>query len=283
MRAPDFQPLAAGAAALLLVASMAWWLLSAPELVDPGQPTWKGADIVHMKAAVPEISPFEHFYVNHDNPFVPHNLRVAERDIYNPNRPRVAQTPPPPPQQVVKVLPPRTPVQVVEPEKPKLVLPKLTRPPTNAPIVYGLLVNDGQELVIVRMPDAKESMNLKPGDKIGGWTLISIDSGNLATFLDPQGIEHRFAIGQGDLAVAQSEGAALVPGKGTTDKTNGGRGMVPKAPVPGGPQNVPVARPPGVDGPIPRPPPREERRRREQQPDGQEKKDPAPPAPAPKK
>ena len=282
MRDPNLQPLAAGAAALLLVASMAWWLLSAPEPVDPGQPTWKGEDIVRLKAAMPKIADLNHFYVNHDNPFVPHNLRVAERDIYNPNRPRGGQTPPPPPQQVVRVLPPRDPVKVVEPTKPLLVLPKLTRPPINAPIAYGLLVKDGQELVIVRMPDAKESMNLKPGDKIGGWTLISIDSGNLATFLDPQGIEHRFAIGQGDLAVAQSEGAALVPAKSTTDPAKGGRGMVPKAPVPGGPQTVPVARPPGVDGPIPRPPPREERRKRENSPDGQPPKDPQS-VPVPKK
>jgi hypothetical protein len=277
MRAPDLQPLAAGVAALLLIASMAWWLFSTPELIDPGQPTWKGADIVQMKAAVPEIAPFEHFYVNHDNPFVPHHLRVAERDNINPNRPRVAQAPPRP----VQIPPPKPPVVVAEPEKPKLVLPRLTRPPTNAPIVYGLLVNDGQELLIVRMPDGKESKNLKPGDKIADWTLVSIDSGNLATFLDPQGIEHRFAIGQGDLAVAQGGGATLVPGKDAAagDKTNGGRGMLPKVPGTGVP---PVARPPGVDGPIPRPPPREERRRREQPPDGQ-KNAPPPPAPVPKK
>lgn len=275
MRGHNLQPLAAGIAALLLIASMGWWLFSAPELVDPGQPTWKGSDIVRMKAVVPEISPFEQFYVNHDNPFVPHNLRVAERGTYDPRTRPVAQTPPRP----VQIPPPKPPVVVVEQEKPKLVLPKLTRAPTNAPIAYGLLVSDGEEVVIVRMPDAKEPQNLKPGDKIAGWTLVSIDSGNLATFLDPQGIEHRFAIGQGDLAVAQSGSDAVAPGKDAAgaDKTNGGRGMVPKVPGTGGPST----RPPGVDGPIPRPPPREERRRREPQPDGQAK--PVPPQPVPKK
>jgi len=277
MRAPNLQPLAAGVAALLLIASMGWWLLSTPELIDPGQPTWKGADIVRMKAAMPEIARFDHFYVNHDNPFVPHNLRGPEGISLDPNKPRRSQTPPPPP--LVKVQPPRAPVVVVEQEKPKLVLPKLIRPPANAPIVYGLLVSDGDEVVIVRMPDAKEAVNLKPGDKIVGWTLVSIDNGNLATFLDPQGVEQRFSIGQGDLAVAQSGSEAVAPGKDAAagDKTNGGRGMVPKVPGPGGP----TTRPPGVDGPIPRPPPREERKRREPQPGGQGQ--PVPPQPVPKK
>ena len=36
MRVPELQPFAAGTAAALLVASMAWWALSAPVLVDPG-------------------------------------------------------------------------------------------------------------------------------------------------------------------------------------------------------------------------------------------------------
>jgi hypothetical protein len=281
MRGLDLQPLTAGAAAVLLIASMGWWLFSTPELIDPGQPTWKGADIVRMKAAVPEISPFEHFYVNHDNPFVPHNLRVAETGTYDPRTRPVAQTPPRP----VPIPPPKAPVIVSEPEKPKLVLPKLTRAPTNAPIAYGLLVSDGEEVVIVRMPGVNAPVNLKPGDKIAEpgnknaeWTLLSIDSGNLATFLDPNGIEHRFAIGQGDLAVAQSGSDAAAPGKDAAgDKTNGGRGMVPKAPGPG----APGTRPPGVDGPIPRPPPREERRRREPMPDGQGKA--VPPQPVPKK
>lgn len=258
MRGPDLQPLAAGTAALLLIASMGWWLFSTPELVDPGQPTWKGADIIQLQAAIPEIARFDHFYVNHDNPFVPHAQRVAERGSYDPRTRPVAQVPPRP----VQIPPPKAPVVVVEQEKPKLVLPRLTPAPSNAPITYGLLVSDGEEVVIVRMPDGKDAVNLKPGEKIAGWTLVSIDNGNLATFIDPQGVEHRFAIGQGDLVVAQSASDAVAPGKDATGKTPGGRGMVPKAPVPGAPGTRPGT-PAGADGPIPRPPPREERRRRE--------------------
>ena len=74
---------------------MGWWAFSVPDLVDPGQPTWKGADIVRLKASVPEIASFEHFYVNHDNPFVPQQQRSVERERYNPDRRRTITTPPP--------------------------------------------------------------------------------------------------------------------------------------------------------------------------------------------
>lgn len=257
MRGPDLQPLAAGISALLLVATMGWWAFSTPEVVDPGQPTWKGADIVRLKAAVPEIAPFEHFYVNHDNPFVPHQLRTVERDRYSPERRRTITTPPPRP---VPMPPPKAAVTVIEPPKPQLVLPKLSAPAANAPVVYGMVMSDGQETVIVRMPGSNDAVNLKPGDKIANWTLVSIDSGNLTTFIDPQGLEHRFAIGQGNLAVAHGpEEPAKGPGKGGAP--------APKQPAPGAPGNRPPV-PMGADGAIPRPPPREERPRRERRPDG---------------
>lgn len=255
MRAPDLQPIAAGAAALLLVASMSWWMLSTPAVIDPGQPSWKGADIVRLTASVPQIDHFEQFYVNDDNPFVPLQARLAENQRRKDLRdgPSVVKPPPRP----VQVLPTRPPVIVVEPENPKFVWPKLTPPPANAPTVYALVAADGQEALTVRMPGAKDSIRLVPGEKVDGWTLVSINSGNLATFTDPQGVEHQFAIGKGDLAVAQNESGTAAPSTNpNAGKGPGGGGMIPK--VPGG------TRPPGpggADGAIPKPPPREERRR----------------------
>jgi len=281
MRAPDLQPIAAGAAALLLAASLSWWLLSAPEVIDPGQPTWKGADIVRLTASVPQIERFERFYVNDDNPFVPLQARLAENETRRRLRegPRVVQQPPPPPR-LVQVPPPRPPVVVIEPEKPKLVLPKLSPTPGNAPTVYGLVAVDGHEALIVRMPGAKDSIQLAPGKQVDGWTLVSIDNGNLATFTDPLGAEHRFVIGQGSLAVAQNEESAAAPGKtATPGKGPTGGSLLPKAPIPGG------ARPPGpggADGAIPRPPPREERRRPPKEPPKDQQGIPLAPVP-PKK
>jgi hypothetical protein len=259
MRAPDLQPVAAGVAALFLVASISWWLLSAPAVIDPGQPSWKGADIVRLTASVPQIDRFERFYVNDDNPFVPLQARLAE----NGGRQRLREGPgvrPPTPTltRPVQILPPRAPVVVVEPEKPKLILPKLSPAPANAPIVFGLVAVDGQEALTIRMPGAKDSIRLVPGEKVDGWTLVSIDNGNLANFTDPQGIEHQFVIGQGDLAVAQNEDGSAAAPSTAPGKGSAGHGMIPKPPTPGG------ARPPGpggADGAIPRPPPREEHRR----------------------
>lgn len=274
MRVPELQPLAAGLAALLLLASVAWWLLSVPEAIDPGMPTWKGADIVSLKADVPQVGDFKDFYQNDQNPFVPYSARKDEEEkfdkIHNPGR-YTPQQPPVPP---MKIQPPRPPVVVVETEKPKLVLPKLSPTPANAPLVYGLISVDGAEALIVRMPGAKDSIRMTPGDKDKGWTLVSIDNGNLATFTDPEGHEQRFAIGQGDLAVIQTDDAST--GKGTA-----GKNLVPKAP-PSGPTAQPIG--PKVDGAIPRPPPREERRRPPKEGDKKEgEKIPPPPQQPPVK
>jgi hypothetical protein len=260
VRGPDLQPIAAGIAALLLAASAAWWGLSAPPVSEPGQPTWQGADIVRLTAAVPQIGRFDHFYVNDDNPFVPFGARQDEARKHQELRnPRERTRPPQPP----AIPPPRAPVVVVEPEKPKLVLPRLAAAPSNAPTVYGLVSVDGTEMLIVRMAGAKDSIQLAPGKQADGWTLVSIDSGNLATFIDPQGAQQQFTIGRSDL-VAQEDGKpAGAPGGAPATKDP--RALMPKPPPQGGPARQPAAQ--NGEGFIPRPPPREERRRRERPPE----------------
>lgn len=244
VRAPDFQPWAAGMAAILLIASIVWWLASAPQPIDPGQPTWKGADIVRLNAAVPQIADFTEFYTNDENPFVPLNERIAEREWTNPDR-RPGRLPP----SSNPILPPRESVIVIVPNPPVLILPKLVPAPSNAPLTYGLVSVDGHEAVIVRMPGAAEPITLKPSEKVSGWTLVSIDEGNFATFVDPDGVEQRFVIGEGDLAVINSNASAA----GAIKAPPAGQG-VPKPPKPG-------AFKPGMNnGPVPKPPMGAERR-----------------------
>ena len=256
MRAPEFQPLAAGVAAMLLIASIIWWLTSAPQPIDPGQPTWKGADIVRLNAAVPQIADFKEFYTNNENPFVPLNERIIERDWTNPDHRRPKDPPPPPP---IQTLPIRGSVVVKDPVPPVLVLPTLVPAPSNAPLTYGLVSVDGHEAVIVRMPGAPEPTTLKPGDKTGGWTLVSIDEGNFATFIDPDGIEQRFVIGEGDLAIITSNASTSGATKDPMGSAPGAHG-VPKPLKPGGSIPRPGSKPGTIDGPIPKPPMREERR-----------------------
>lgn len=251
VRGPDFQPWAAGTAAILLIASIVWWLTSAPQSIDPGQPTWNGANVVRLNAAVPQIADFVDFYTNNENPFVPLNDRIAEREWNSDGRSgRPGRLPPSP----NSIPPPKDPVTVIVPNTPVLVLPQLVPAPSNAPLTYGLISVDGQEAVIVRMPGAAEPITLKPSEKVSGWTLVSIDEGNFATFINPEGIEQRFVIGEGDLAVINSNASAA----GAIKAPPAGQG-VPKPPKPGA--SKPGASKPGINnGPIPKPPMRDERR-----------------------
>jgi hypothetical protein len=73
MPVPNLQPISALVAGSLLLGAVGWWAFSAPEYIDPGRPSWKGADIDNLVASVPEIDNFLAFYVNEDNPFVPYN------------------------------------------------------------------------------------------------------------------------------------------------------------------------------------------------------------------
>ena len=248
MRIPDVQPLAAGVAAILLIASIVWWLASAPQPIDPGQPTWKGADIVRLNAAVPQIADFIEFYTNDENPFVPLNYRIAEREWTNPDRRPGRALPSSNP-----IPPPKDSVTVIVPNPPVLIFPHLVPAPSNAPLTYGLVSVDGHEAVIVRMPGASDPITLKPGEKVSGWTLVSIDEVNFATFVDPDGMEQRFVIGEGDLAVTNSNPSPAGAIKVAPSSASGNHG-VPKPPKPSGSK-------PGMNnGPVPKPPMGAERR-----------------------
>jgi hypothetical protein len=215
---PNLQPISAAGAILLLLVSMAWWLLSAPEVIDPGRPKWQGEDIVQLRADVPETPDFLTFYVNDDNPFVPVKDRRKEVDQRSHlKRPPIVPQPPPPHS---------PPGVIVKPNIPPLKLPKISAPSANAPIVYGMLAVNGAQVVFVRMPGAETSLKMSPGDKAGGWTLIAIDHGNIAIFTDPQGVEQRFAIGDGDFAIVQDLGS----GDTTPEKSGTGKPGVPKPP-----------------------------------------------------
>ena len=172
---------------------------------------------------MPQIADFTEFYTNNENPFVPLNDRIVEREWTNPDRRPGRSLPSPNP-----IPPPKDSVIVIVPNPPVLIFPQLVPAPSNAPLTYGLVSVDGHEAVIVRMPGATEPVTLKPGDKVVGWTLVSIDEVNFATFLDPDGMEQRFVIGEGDLAVTNSNASTVGAIKAPPAAGQGG----PKPPPP---------------------------------------------------
>ncbi len=93
---------------------------------------------------------------------------------------------------------------VIDPAVKPFVWPKLTPAAATAPQCIGLIGGEESQLLVVRMPGAESSVNLKVGQSVDGWTLVQIDNSNQAHFSDPSGATQIFPIGDGDLAVAQT-------------------------------------------------------------------------------
>ncbi len=241
--------IAAVLALLLLLASAAWLLLSNPPVADPGVPTYSGGPLRRLEASAPRVGNFDVFYVNHENPFIPYNLRVAERGTFTPRPVRPVQPPTPSVTKPNSIQPTRPPVVVLEPVRKPLALPKLGQTGPNAPVCIGLVAVNGHECLTVRMPGDSAGQTIDVGTKVGGWTLLGIEGGNLARFRDPEGADQVYPIGDGDLALAQTPTGSAVP---TTPATMPKlpAGVLPKLPgvlpkPPGAQPGTPVAPQPG--------------------------------------
>lgn len=239
------QRIAAGIAALLLLLSLVGWVLSDPQIANPGTPRFTGGPLSRLEATQPKIAAFDHFYVNEDNPFVPFSQREKEGIARRPRtgvvRTLVAPAPPP-----ASFPPPRPPIKVVAPPpRAALVLPKLNAGGATAPVCVGLVNVDGKEVVMVRMPGSDAAAPMAVGEESGGWKLTAIENGNQARFTDVLGAEHVFPIGEGDLAMVQGSAAAAGPTSAPQPLVK--PGILPKLPV--GPRPLP----PGGMAPTPKP------------------------------
>jgi hypothetical protein len=251
MPVPNAQPIAALVAGSLLLASVAWWAFSAPQIDDPGRPTWDGANINSLVASVPKIDHFKHFYTNDDNPFVPFNLRGPERAARDPKPQKLSKPPP-----VITINKPRPPVTVVEQPREPLVLPKVSPMTAEAPIVFGFVASSNDQTLLVRMPGSEESIRLAPGNQINQWTLVAIESSSIAIFLDPRGVEHRCTIAEGVLAVTPTDNsAASVKDSGKNPKNDVREKMRPHEPASENPRVPrPIPLPQGHPTPEPKKP-----------------------------
>jgi hypothetical protein len=227
----NFQRLAAFAAALVLLLALAWWQTSDPVAASPGKPTYNGPVGRGLRADVPQLTAFETFNVNPDNPFIPLDQRIKDKIIGLPPPPAPPKPKDSPPTR--HEIPPRpAPIITEVPLKP-VQLPTLTPAAATAPQCIGLIGGEESQLLVVRMPGAETSVQLKVGGMVDGWTLVAIDNSNQAHFTDPSGTPLTFPIGDGDLAVAQT---LVSPGSDAPSKpAKAGEGALinmPKAPTP---------------------------------------------------
>ncbi len=232
----NLQALSAFLALLALAGALLWYALSGVEPHPFGEPRYKGDPVVVITADTPPIGDFiGDFYVNEQNPFVPYNLRVDEMGHgKGPKGPWK----------------PTTPVQITPPKP--MVWPKAVAGGPDVPTVHGLVIGTGadtqQPMVMASTPGSSdEPSRLSPGDRIGRWTLKSIDAGNIARFADDAGHEFPVVISPGKQEAPASK-APAAPGAKPAGATP--TNTTPTNAAPAGDGSAPV-KPPG-DSPRPR-------------------------------
>ena len=177
-----WEPLVAVVALLILGGVVTWYMLE--ELLPPTAPVpgTSGPPFHALAANMPEIPRFEDFYSNNDNPFVPWRAREAE--VKRLEQPKTV------------VIKPRPPAVFKPIEPPKLVLPPKKAGGGDAPKVFGFQVRkDLPSAAIVQLPGEARPRTMLPGDKVGRWTFVRIEAGNIAHFTDETGRAYAVVIG----------------------------------------------------------------------------------------
>ena len=172
--------IAAGVASVCLVLAIAWLATSDFPVVDPGKPTTKAGPVLILEAAVPAIGEFTEFNVNHDNPFLPYNIRIEEINTI-----RTPQTVPRPPSTLYSA------------DVPKIILPKLGAVGPDAPKATGVLLSHDLTQAFLTYPGETRATLLKPGDSVKGWTLVSVIGTNIVRVKDDAtGVVHALVIAE---------------------------------------------------------------------------------------
>jgi hypothetical protein len=238
---------AAVAAGAVLIVALITMSLSDPAVARTGRLTYKGAPLVLLRASKPEIGPFEEFNVNDDNPFIPWQDRNDQSQLISGRR----KSGPTKPVEKPVIRP------VVKP--PKLVLPRLTPAIPEAPRAIGLIGSADYAVLLVRSPDAASDIPVPIGGTTNGWTLLEVESGNVAVWEDPSGTKHRFPIGEGTLhepqqLVAQPAATAPTPATSTPGDKNA-KPVKPTVPTRDPAPKTPRLNKTKESPPLPKPPP----------------------------
>lgn len=173
------EPFIAVLAALVLAACIAWSMLASPApIVAPGAGR-AGGQLAIAALQSPALGSFEQYDVNADNPFVPWQDRL------------------PPPGRPVGGsgwLPPHPPPHVPKPAAPPLQLPSAQPGGGDAPRVIGFVrggdLAAGLQVVLPGRPTGR----MLVGERVGRWTLQSIEASSIAVFADETGRRYRLLI-----------------------------------------------------------------------------------------
>lgn len=177
-----WEPLLAVLSLLILGGAVTWYVLA--ELLPPKAPIpgYTGQPFHALAANMPKIANFEAFYTNADNPFVPWQERAkqAAKEL----------------QPKTVVLRPRQPAKIDPIPTPVVKYPPKAAGGGDAPLVYGFQVRKDQpSAAIVQIPGESKPRTMLPGDKVGRWTFVSIEAGNIANFTDQTGRTYAVVIG----------------------------------------------------------------------------------------
>ena len=222
-------------ASVVLLGFACWVLVSVDHSVPvPQVPSVDRDEAVReVHVSLEPIAGFLHYYGDEgdvwrdDNPFIPYNLRVKEREKNQNGRKKRPK--PPDDAEVLPPPPPRpqqndSPIVVERPKPPPLNPDQLVTPE-----VIAMIGGANAPLLRVRFGDKSHSMRV--GDEQHGWRLMAV-TGTIVTFADADGLQQDFIIGGGPLAqvlgTPGGDGSGSGPGGPMIDPAMPGDG-------PGGP------------------------------------------------
>ena len=212
---PSASQTTAFAATACLIGVAVWAWLSEFPVAEPGRPSTKAEPLIQLEASVPAIGDFSEFQINHENPFVPFNLRDIETKTRQ--RPKVPAGNKPKPPPVVEIPPPP-------------VLPRLTAPGSAGPAATGVIIAKGESLAMLTFPGSANAEVVKVGESRHGWKVQAIEGGNRIILTEEAtGVSLPLAVTITDNGPAPGAGKAKAPSDtGGDQKTPG------KDPKPGG-------------------------------------------------
>lgn len=166
-------------AALVLAFCIAWSLLASPAPIAAPGAGRAGGSLAIAALQSPALGGFEQYDVNDDNPFVPWQERTTA-----PGKPAGG----------TGWLPPHPPPHLPKPVAPPLQLPSAQPGGGDAPRVIGFVRGGDLAAGLHVVLPGRQACRMLVGERIGRWSLQSIEASSIAVFADETGRRYRLLI-----------------------------------------------------------------------------------------